>query len=69
MAANWVGLPGEVVHIFTHFRLELDVRLAIVGALEPEDGQWVAVRDLGSIALPTVMKKVAEHVLPGQFGD
>jgi len=69
VAANWEGLPGEVVHIFTHFRLELDVRQAIVGAFEPEDGRWVAVRDLGSIALPTVMKKVAEHVLPGQFND
>jgi len=62
VAAAWQALPGRVVHGFTHFRLELTVLTGTAGP-EHEDGVWVRPRDFGRYALPTVMKKVARHVL------
>jgi A/G-specific adenine glycosylase len=62
VAAAWQPLSGRVVHGFTHFQLELTV---LKGEAESshEDGIWVRPRDFGQYALPTVMKKVARHVL------
>ena len=58
-------LPGLVRHTFTHFHLELTV---LAGRAEGEvaaaaDGVWVAVDRFGAQALPSVMRKVAEHAL------
>lgn len=68
--ADWWAMPGQVVHTFTHFRLELLVFRAIV----PVDAEltfwadasrcrWVARRALGDQALPSVMRKVIAHAL------
>lgn len=68
--ADWWAMPGQVVHTFTHFRLELLVFRAIV----PEDAEltfwadsarcrWVPRRDLGDQALPSVMRKIIAHAL------
>ncbi len=59
--APWQALDGTVRHTFTHFHLELAVQYAQVKK-EPKSqifsGIWVAPEDLGTQALPTVMKKI-----------
>jgi A/G-specific adenine glycosylase len=71
--ADWWSVPGVVNHTFTHFRLELMVMRAIVAPdasltfwAAPERCRWVARRDLGSAALPSVMRKVIAHALKEQ---
>lgn len=57
---------GLVRHTFTHFHLELDVVRACAAAPQegpPEDCRWVTLDELGAVALPTVMRKVAERAL------
>lgn len=60
--AKWRKLPGSVRHGFTHFELEIEVYATHL-AVHPEiaDVRWVG--DLGSVALPTVMKKIVAHAL------
>ena len=71
-AAKWVKRAGVVRHGFTHFELEIDVYFAEVakrpkmyGRVKPGHGEifWVAPERLGSVALPTVMRKIVEHGL------
>ena len=57
MQADWRPL-GQVVHIFTHFRLELDVWTATVDPTDLDTGWWSSPRDLKGEALPTLFKKV-----------
>ena len=68
--ADWWQVPGQVVHVFTHFRLELIVYRAIV----PSDSaltfwadsgrcRWVPRRALDREALPSLMRKVIAHGL------
>lgn len=71
--ADWWSVPGVVSHTFTHFRLELMVMRAIVAPeasltfwASPERCRWVPRRDLGSAALPSVMRKVIAHALKEQ---
>ncbi len=65
-AADWETVPGTVVHVFTHFRLELTVRRATVGdAPAPAGCWWASAADLPGEALPSVMKKAIEAALPG----
>jgi A/G-specific adenine glycosylase len=68
--ASWMPVTGTVVHVFTHFRLELSVYRAIVPADagltlwgDPERCRWVHRRDLQAQALPSVMKKIIAHGL------
>jgi A/G-specific adenine glycosylase len=70
---DWWRVPGEVIHTFTHFRLELAVHRALLPVdaeltfwAEPERCQWVHRRDLGRAALPSVMRKVIAHALKEQ---
>lgn len=70
VSASWMPVSGPVVHVFTHFRLELVVYRALVSLdtsftlwAEPERCRWVQRRDLHSQALPSVMKKVIAHGL------
>lgn len=70
VSASWMPVSGPVVHVFTHFRLELIVYRALVSLdtsftlwAEPERCRWVQRRDLHSQALPSVMKKVIAHGL------
>ena len=62
-AADWQALPGVVRHVFTHFKLELTVYCA--PCLDPAQskGIWCPVERLDEHALPSLMKKVASHVL------
>jgi len=61
LEADWQQADQQVVHMFTHFRLELTVHVALVVDAEPseEEGRWVPLSRLDDVALPTVMKKVA----------
>ena len=70
VTADWWPVSGSVVHVFTHFRLELTVHRALV----PEETtltfwaggercRWVKRRDLAHQALPSVMKKIIAHGL------
>ncbi len=67
---DWWPVPGSVVHIFTHFRLELMVYRAVVPAdttltfwADAARCTWVPRRNLPSQALPSVMRKVIAHAL------
>lgn len=68
--ADWWAVPGTVVHVFTHFRLEVVVYRALVPNdatlnfwAEPERCRWVARRDLHGAAIPSVMRKIIAHAL------
>lgn len=70
VSASWWQVPGEVDHVFTHFRLHCIVKRALVpveAALtlwaDQERCQWVHRRDLHTIGLPSVMRKIAMHGL------
>jgi A/G-specific adenine glycosylase len=70
---DWWATPGTVVHVFTHFRLEVMVYRAIVPVestltfwADPQRCQWVPRRDLDRVALPTVMRKLIAHGLKEQ---
>jgi A/G-specific adenine glycosylase len=69
VVADWCVVPENVVHVFSHFRLELEVRSAVIrkkDAIRFGDGvKWVARDALFAHALPSVMKKViAAGALP-----
>ncbi len=59
--ADWRLLDGSVVHVFTHFRLTLQVATGRTGNDVPP-GDWVPPQRFADYALPTVMKKVARLV-------
>jgi A/G-specific adenine glycosylase len=65
--AAWHAVDRPVVHVFTHFRLELDVYCAHVGGMKdaPDGSWWAPTATLAGEALPSVMKKVIEAALPG----
>jgi A/G-specific adenine glycosylase len=67
IAAKWRRVPGAVIHVFTHFRLELIVYCADAGEMEkaPADCWWAPGETLAGEALPSVMRKVIEAALPG----
>ena len=58
LSASW-RLAGQVVHVFTHFELRLDVYAAQVETIAAE-GFLLGVGDLGGAALPSVMRKCVE---------
>ena len=62
-ACDMVLLPGIVRHTFTHFHLELTVITGFSATGLNGPGLWCPLDKLTDYALPTVMKKVARHVL------
>jgi A/G-specific adenine glycosylase len=62
---HWRRRPGVVRHVFTHFPLELAIYLAEVPshAPAPKGARWIAIADVGSEALPSLMRKVVAHAL------
>ena len=59
---NWRALPGKVIHVFTHFRLELAVLVGLAPQSTGKEGDlWIHPRDFAKHALPTLMKKVVRH--------
>ncbi len=61
IVADWRAVSGPVVHVFTHFRLELEILVGLTKDDEPE-GIWARPEAFADYALPTVMKKVAASV-------
>ena len=54
------SMLGRVTHVFTHFRLELE----IVDAAEPAgEGWWQPIDSLDAAGLPTLYRRAAEAVL------
>jgi A/G-specific adenine glycosylase len=49
---------GHVTHVFTHFRLELDVWIARSLTDPPGEGWWETQEGLAGAALPSVFRKV-----------
>ena len=57
LPADWTH-HGQIVHVFTHFRLELEVWSATIADISAlEEGWWADPRSLGEEALPTVFVK------------
>ncbi|MBU2580611.1 MAG: A/G-specific adenine glycosylase [Alphaproteobacteria bacterium] len=70
---EWWPVPGTVIHTFTHFRLELNVFLAVVPGdispnlwAEPGRCRWIPRRKLEQEAVPSVMRKIVAHALKWQ---
>jgi A/G-specific adenine glycosylase len=62
--ANWRH-AGQVVHVFTHFRLELEVWTATVSPDSTfADGWWASPDSLDEEALPSLYRKVLALALP-----
>jgi len=57
---------GQVIHVFTHFRLELEVWTATVDASGLDDGWWTPPAGLDAEALPTVFRKVLTVALENE---
>jgi A/G-specific adenine glycosylase len=57
LPAEW-RREGQVIHIFTHFRLELDVWSATVDPASLAEGWWAPPQAIDSQALPIVFRKV-----------
>ena len=68
VAAAWQRLPERVEHVFTHFRLTLDVYAAEAEACDPGLGLWVPWSEAAAAGLPSVMRKVLAADAVGQ-GD
>src|SRR5882724_5752948 len=62
---RWHRKAGVVIHVFTHFPLELVVYTANAPACAraPEGMRWVLISTLPDEALPNVMRKVIAHGL------
>jgi A/G-specific adenine glycosylase len=60
--SDWKKLVGVVEHTFTHFHLELTVWKTMSEKAELKS-HFVGRNELGSEALPSLMRKVALHVL------
>ena len=62
VSALWKKTDGKVKHTFTHFHLELEVMTAKLTTNPPVNGVWVSPADFESLALPTLMKKIIQHI-------
>ena len=63
-AADWQP-KGAIVHVFTHFTLELCVYRASHAGPPPAGHFWSGAEGIAAEALPTVMKKAIEAAIPG----
>jgi A/G-specific adenine glycosylase len=62
----FLGEPiGEIIHVFTHFRLTLTIHAARLemGCNLPTDGEWWSIDRLDEAGLPSVFAKVAAAVM------
>jgi A/G-specific adenine glycosylase len=65
--AKWQRIEGRAVHIFTHFKLELDVvRATLPAKINLEQGFWQPLSTVAAAGLPTALRKVAELILSTQ---
>ena len=58
--AEWRWSEGLVRHVFTHFALDLQVAVARVKGRPLKDALWTPIDQLGEVALPSLMRKVAK---------
>jgi A/G-specific adenine glycosylase len=67
LEAAWRRIPDRVVHVFTHFRLELTIFAAELPreAAAPDKCWWEPAASLPYEALPSIMKKAIEAAIPG----
>lgn len=67
VVGRWRRIATPVVHVFTHFRLELTVMRGDVPLATPAPaGHWWSVpRDLAGEALPSVFRKAVDAALEG----
>ncbi len=65
LSPDWTDLAQPVTHTFTHFRLELTVRLGYAAAEAPLSCFWLSVDRLAEAGLPSVVAKVAKAALLG----
>jgi len=70
LETQWQQVPGIVTHTFTHFHLQLDVRLAhvavdqlLLAGADHRCFRWVLRKELSAQALPGVMRKILSHGL------
>ena len=63
LKTDWQMVTGAVTHTFTHFHLKLTVFKGRSHEEREPNGVWCEVEKFGEHALPTVMKKIAHHVL------
>ena len=57
--ADWQLLDQDVVHVFTHFRLDCALAAAEVAAHSVGAGEWWPIADIESAGLPTLFAKAA----------
>ncbi len=64
---NWTRVAKRVTHVFTHFRLELDVYRGDAKTTEkmPDGCWWSPPDELPGEALPSLMRKAIEAAQPG----
>ncbi len=65
LAARWRKQPGSVAHVFTHFRLELEVFVARIpqSARAPEGCRWLSAAGIQTAGFPSLMLKVVKAAL------
>ncbi len=69
-APDYVGTGatmGNIVHVFTHFRLTIDVVVAVLnpGCVLPPDAQWWPKATLDRAGFPTLFAKAVAVVMRG----
>ncbi len=67
LRADWREVGAVVRHTFTHFHLELDLRVAEVADTPPDRGAFIPRDRFRPADLPTVMRK-AYDLASGAFG-
>lgn len=67
---DWLTLPGNIRHVFTHFELRLQVRTATVENARGDapGGTWISPDEWDPSALPSVMRKAVQHFLRQDAG-
>ncbi|MBC6402480.1 MAG: A/G-specific adenine glycosylase [Hyphomonadaceae bacterium] len=60
--AEWTKEPAPVRHVFTHFKLRLDVYVGEIETTSGIDGIWAESSGVGTYALPTVMRKCLKQI-------
>ena len=62
---GWKSVDGEVLHTFTHFHLQLSVKVAdIEDAADAGEGMFIDSSEFDPRSLPNLMRKVYEKALP-----
>jgi A/G-specific adenine glycosylase len=55
---NWIKIPFIVSHVFTHFKLDVEIYGLVFQKMPAVEGIWVELDDLATKPLPTLMKKI-----------